>query len=427
MNQTTLSIPDLEMKGLSYFVRWEEGVVIKFTKLYAHRNKDIDAFVTIWDYMELSDPKLLGPIRTAITKTWRGVISELVDISDRDDWRQRLTQASTLVQSAYEVGQPAVPLGLIESPGLPRELIQNVLWEGTPAIIFGAPGIGKSLFGLHLISGLHTGHPVAGLGVSQTNSMWLDWETNQRLAHWRNKEILDAKGIESGEWPDPDRPELARSGQVYYKQMIGSLADSVEILAEEIAEFNVGALLIDSAMPAAGGEAETGQATETFYAALRALKPDDNDLSVLIIAHVTKASHTDPNSATPFGSAFWTARARDTYELKGDHKKGANYTDMMLHHRKTNMGPLRDELAFRMTWGSGATIEAIDRTANRELVKSLSYTDRAKILLEEKGPLDTEELADLMDLNKRTLSATLSRDNDFTSQNGKWEPSETNW
>jgi len=427
-NTSTLSVPTLSMKGMTYFVRWEEGTEMKFSRLYEHRDKNVDAFVTILDYNELAGALLLGPFRTSISKTWRSVISELNDISERGDWRQRLTQASALVQDAYAAGQPAVPLGLIEPPPPARELIQNVLWEGTPVIIFGPPGIGKSLFGLNLITATHLGRPFTNLAAAQKNSMWLDWETNQSLAHWRNKEILDSLGVNSGEWPDPDRPRLQRSGLVYYKQMVGPLADSIESLSEEIAAFNVGVVLVDSANPACGGEAESGQATETFYAALRALKADEDPLSVIIIAHMTKASQDagKTNYSTPFGSVFWTARARDTYELKASKKKNSNYADLMLHHRKTNMGPERDPLAFRMSWGP-ANIETLDVRANAELVAGLPYGDRVHILIEEHGPLGTEELADLMDLNKRTLASTLSRDDRFSAVNGKWEPSEGDW
>ena len=425
---SVLSIPKLSMDGMSYTIRWEEGVEMKFSRLYVHRDKNVDAFVKIMDYNELGGALLLGPFRTSISKTWRSVISELNDISERGDWRQRLTQASALVQDAHAAGQPAVALGLIESPPPARELIQNVLWEGTPAIIFGPPGIGKSLFGLNLLTATHLGRPFANLATEQKNSMWLDWETNQSLAHWRSKEILDSLGVNAGEWPDPERPGLRRSGLVFYKQMVGPLADSIESLSEEIAAFNVGVILVDSANPACGGEAESGQATESFYAALRALKADEDPLSVIIIAHMTKVAQDakESNYATPFGSVFWTARARDTYELKASKKKNANYSDVMLHHRKTNMGPIRDPLAFRMSWGP-ASIEPLDVRANAELVAGLPYGDRAHILIDEHGPLGTEELADLMDLNKRTLASTLSRDDRFAAIKGKWEPSAVDW
>jgi nucleoside 2-deoxyribosyltransferase len=412
---------------MTFSVKWEEGVELLFKKMHLHRDKNIDAALTVLDYHEINGPRLIGPVRTSITKTFRGVIAELDAISERGDWQQRLTQASGLVQDAYGAGQPAVALGLIDPPPYQKELISNVLWEGTPAVIFGPAGIGKSLFGLNLISGMHTGQPIANLGVEQTNSMWLDWETNQRLGYWRNKEILDARGFDSGPFPDPENPEGERSGMVYYKRMFGSLADSVEVLAEEIHRFNVKALLVDSAMPASGGEAETGQATETFYAALAALKPDDEPLSTIIVAHVTKAQNQDPGSATPFGSGFWTARARDTYELKASKKKNADHSDIALHHRKTNMGPLREPLAFRMTWGKGCTIEELDIKANAELVAGLPYGDRAQILLDEHGASSTDELAEMLDVSKRTLASTLSRDDRFDAVNGKWEPSNKNW
>ena len=146
------------------------------------------------------------------------------------------------------------------------------------------------------------------------------------------------------------------------------------------------------------------------------------------MAHVTKEKAGDTSgTAMPFGSAFWTNMARDTYELKASKRKNSNHSDLGLHHRKTHMGPLRDALGFRMTWGQGCTIEAIDIRKNAELAADLPYGDRAQIIIEENGALSTEELSDMMDLNKRTLTSTLSRDERFENKNGKWEPSNLNW
>ena len=89
-----LTVPNITQVGMTYEVDWTEGVKVKFAGLYLHSDKIIDAKVTIYAYNEISGAKLLGPLRTSITKTWRNVISELNDISERNDWKQRLTQAS---------------------------------------------------------------------------------------------------------------------------------------------------------------------------------------------------------------------------------------------------------------------------------------------------------------------------------------------
>ena len=64
-----LTVPTITLVGMTYEVDWTEGVKVKFAGLYLHSDKNIDAKVTIYDYNEISGAKLLGPLRTSITKT----------------------------------------------------------------------------------------------------------------------------------------------------------------------------------------------------------------------------------------------------------------------------------------------------------------------------------------------------------------------
>jgi len=427
MMAQTLTTPVLTRQGTSYVLTWAEGVSVECSRLYEHRDRHIEAVVTCRDTAELNGPHLLGPIRTHITKTWRGIISELEAISSRDDWRQRMTQVTAMVTEAYLAGSPAIALDDAEPPEPSREVISQILWQGTPCIIYGAGGIGKSLVGLNLIQGLHSGFAVAGLETMQQNALWLDWETTRNLAYWRNSEILRGRGIEAGRWPDPERPESPRGRMVFYREMVGSLSDNVETVADEVERFNIGTVLVDSAIPACGGSAEETKSVQDFYTALRAIKPADRDLSTLIIAHVTKESTNSSATATPFGSTVWKDRARDTFELKASQLRNAAYSDFALHHRKSNMGPLHDPLGFRLTWADGCTIEALDIQSNAELVAGLPISERARIAIGETGPMTTEALAEVLDSPRSTVASSLSRDHRFASQNGRWEQSEQDW
>ena len=427
MMSQTLTTPTLSRQGTSYVVTWAEGVTVHCGRLYEHRDRHIEAVVTVRDTAELNGPHLLGPVRTHITKTWRTIISELEAISSRDDWRQRMTQTTAMVTESYLAGSPAIALDDAEPPEPSREVISRILWQGTPCIIYGAGGIGKSLVGLNLIQGLHSGFAVAGLETVQQNALWLDWETTRNLAYWRNSEILRGRGIEAGRWPDPDSPDSPRGRMVFYREMVGSLSDNVETVADEIEAYNIGTILVDSAIPACGGEAEATKPTQDFFTALRAIKPADRDLSTLIIAHVTKDSGSSRADATPFGSTVWKDRARDTFELKASQLRNAAYSDFALHHRKSNMGPLHDPLGFRLTWADGCTIEALDIRENAELVAGLPVAERARMAMADGGPMTTEELAEVLDAPRSTVASSLSRDHRFASQNGRWEQSETDW
>ena len=67
MNElSVLSVPKLTMEGMTYVVTWEEGVEMRFSRLYPHRDKNVDAFVKISDYNELAGALLLGPFRGSL-------------------------------------------------------------------------------------------------------------------------------------------------------------------------------------------------------------------------------------------------------------------------------------------------------------------------------------------------------------------------
>ena len=118
-----LSVPILETVGNIYVVKWVEGVEITFQRLYDHRDYHVDAEITVVDAEELN-PRLLGPVRSSITKTWRAMVHDLEDVSEREDWRQRLRQASQLVLERHRTGAPVVALGDYEAPEPTAEMLE---------------------------------------------------------------------------------------------------------------------------------------------------------------------------------------------------------------------------------------------------------------------------------------------------------------
>jgi hypothetical protein len=118
---------------------------------------------------------------------------------------------------------------------------------------------------------------------------------------------------------------------------------------------------------------------------------------------------------------------RNTFELQSSQSSNANHSDYALHHRKSNLGPLRDPIGIRLTWEKGCTIEELNIRENAQLAAGLPYSERALMLIERDGPQSSETLAELMDATIKVITATLSRDDRFTSVDGKWESSDTNW
>ena len=423
MTLSELTVPVLETLGTTYVVRWDEGVTIRLDRIYEHRDYQVDAEVTISDTSELS-PHLLGPVRTSITKTWRSVIADLDNVSERGDWRQRLTQATVLVLEAYRAGVPIVALGAMEKPAPISEVLPGVVWESLPTLVYGAGGIGKSQLALAWASALHTGTQVGGLQAIQGNVLFLDWETSDRMTWHRNHGLLKASGVEPGLWPDPDHPDAARTGMVYYRFMSGPISDSVEFLKAEVARLGIRTVVIDSAGPACGGEPESAAPTLKFFDSLRDISNPTAPVSSIILAHVTHEARKGGKSS-PFGSVFWINLPRNIFELAVSAGQRQNHSDYALHHRKSNTGSLRPPLGFRLTWDAdGCSIDELDIRKNAKLVAGLPLGERVSIAISENGAMSTADLSELLDSPTRSLSSTLSGDDRFVSQNGKWETTE---
>jgi len=418
-----LTVPVLETLGTTFVVRWTEGVTVRMERIYEHRDYQVDAEVTISDEQELS-PHLLGPVRTSITKTWRSVIADLDRVSERGDWRQRLTQASILVLERYRAGVPIVALGAIEPPAAIAEVLPGVVWANLPTLIYGAGGIGKSQMALAFASALHTGTECGGLQAIQGNVLFLDWETSDRMTWHRNNGLLKSRGIEPGPWPDPAFPNAGRTAMIYYRFMAGPVWDSVEFLKAEVARLGIRTIVIDSAGPACGGEPESAAPTLKFFDALRDMSDPNDPVQSIILAHVTHEARKGGRSS-PFGSVYWINLPRNVFELAVSAGQRQNHSDYALHHRKSNTGSLRPPLGFRMTWSQdGCTIDDLDIRQNSKLVATLPLGERVTIALAEHGAMSTADLAELLDAPSRSLSATLSGDDRFVSQNGRWETTE---
>jgi len=426
MTISQLTVPTLEVLGTTYVVRWAEGVTIRLERIYEHRDYQVDAEVTISDEQELS-PHLLGPVRTSITKTWRSVIADLDNVSERGDWRQRLTQATVLVLERYRSGVPIVALGAMEKPAPIAEVLEGIVWQNLPTLVYGAGGIGKSQMALTWASALHTGTAVGGLQATQGNVLFLDWETSDRMTWHRNAGLLKAVGVEPGAWPDPDYPDAGRTGMVFYRFMSGPVWDSVEFLKAEVARLGIRTVVIDSAGPACGGEPESAAPTLKFFDALRDMSDPNEPVQTIILAHVTHEARKGGQSS-PFGSVFWINLPRNCFELAVSAGQQQSHSDYALHHRKSNTGSLRPPLGFRLTWEEGGcSIDELDIRKNSMLAAGLPIAERAKITIGETGPMTTEELAELFDSARSTVASALSRDHRFVSANGRWSPSESDW
>ena len=409
MTTNQLTVPTVTKKGLAYTLNWEEGVEMKLERLYQHRDYHVDAEITVLDYSEIN-PLLVGPQRTSITKTFRGLISELEGESARPDWGKRLKQAAIKVLEDFRSGDPVIKLNEMPPPEMPPWRITGVAHEGMSSLIYSSGGMGKSTLGVAFLTLIQGGMGIPDLfNVIKGNTLVLDYEASWAETYRRSGDVTRAYG-------------LGEESMVYYRFMSAPLAHEAEYIRQQIDELEISVVLIDSAGPACGGSPEESTATLQYFAALRSLSSLEKPVTTITLAHVTKDKSRSEDG--PFGSVYWTNLPRDTHELKSYRTKGSNYLDCALHHRKTNIGTIHDPIGFRMTWDgpNGLFLENLDVKKHASLSSDLPLAERARICIEIDGPQTTDELMAKLDArNKNSLSATLSRDEHLESIGDKWQ------
>jgi hypothetical protein len=391
-----LTRPQVERHGDDYSLSWPDQVSIKVCRIYQHRDYNVDAEVEIFDYSE-ANPQLLQPIRTSLTKTFRGLLADLKEVSYREDWKHRLTQMAFYCLQQIRAGEPIIDLNEREAPDEPRETITDIAWEGMPTVLYGAGGVGKSILALAFANTVHNGMPIDGLQSIRGNALILDYETSWDETWRRSAHLLTGAGIEGGR-------------KVYYRFCSAPLSQDIQSIKRQISELDISFVVVDSVGPACGGDPELAGPTIQYFTALRTMSSVDRPVTTISVAHVRK---NESDSGGPYGSVYWTNFPRAVYHVKKIQRANANFVDVGLYHEKTNVGKILEPKSFRLTWSDGIRIESI-RAEDTDLSVLGKLSDRAYGILRD-GPGKLKDLAEELGVGERSLSSTLSNDPRFQS------------
>ena len=146
----------------------------------------------------------------------------------------------------------------------------------------------------------------------------------------------------------------------------------------------------------------------------------------LVIAHVTKeAAQSGGNSvAKPYGSVYYENMARHTFELKKSQNEGIGMLEIGMYDRKANntgkIRPIGWSLSFT---GDSSRLESVRFKAidlrDSQLADTLHISDQIEEQLK-KGPMTSQELADLLEKTPGHISKELSKNKGrFTSIGNK--------
>ena len=209
--------------------------------------------------------------------------------------------------------------------------IKPLFINGVANLIWAKGGSSKSYFALLMCVLVDTGKKFFGLNAKKGKALYLDWEEESDVFSQRLLAIQKGLGF-----ANPNK-----SG-IIYKKMVGSLANNIEVISKLVLEHNITFVVVDSVSPALGGDSNSQQVVEEYFASLREL-----DITSLSIDHANKSGETTGKFEI-HGSSFKYARARMVYELKKTQEANDNTVDVLWYHRKSNDSKMRGAIGFRI-------------------------------------------------------------------------------
>lgn len=212
-------------------------------------------------------------------------------------------------------------------------LLSPFLEEGSPNIIFGKGGSGKTFLAMRMAMSVVCGASFLGENPTKpTAVLFLDYESTASTFSSRVDQMMAfCVGFEKTD----------KAGLVYLNSKGMPLHEIKETLLKIIEKYNIGLLIVDSAALACGGSPEDAQSAIRYFNTLNSL-----GITTLTIAHETKAE----NHAYVFGSVFFHNSARNIWNVKTDREQEENCIHAGLIHRKSNNDRVRSPFGACITF-----------------------------------------------------------------------------
>lgn len=370
----------------------EGSTTFTFSDIERVRRSEVNAFVraTVHEAEELG--VFSGRLNLSSLSAREGFARSLTKIAQtKISFDFVLSQAIEAV--TYYLEKQPQAIWIEEAPAAKGEkwLLDPYILEGSPNILFGKGGGGKTFLALRIMLSLVTGLPILGITPSRTvKCLFLDYEDIAENGMDRIYKLCGGMF----------KPELdSIYGKIRYFKANGvPLHELIPTLKEEIAKHGIEFILVDSAALACGGEPEKAESAIRFFNALSKL-----NITSLVIAHETKAETHE----YVFGSVFFHNSARNIWNTQAEHDEDdPRIIQMGLFHRKCNHGSLKAPRAVKIFHGEGFVDVSLGDIAAFD--KELSVPQRIIRLLRDGGQ-PTHEINERLGGDKNTIKVTLQR------------------
>jgi len=407
-----VSVPTITENGIGTFLfAWEEGIRIEASRLRNHSDGRVTGELLITTSKPGTKYPHLHRAQFNFTSTTaRDRLAHSLDGRYAEtDWLTILEQLCVYTLDRIRQGEPLLNLwqqdGLYEAP---RYLIDPLLVEDYPTVIYGDPGSFKSSIGLYIYACLllpWSDNPLSlGTNLESTKVVYLDWETEPKTTRWQLYRIERGMNL-------PTIP-------LVYRRCGLPLAEDIEAIQRAIQEAQAKVGIIDSLGLACGGELKEAAPAIAFFTALRQLK-----ITSLILAHTAKNPETKHRSI--YGSVFFEAQARSVWEIKKVQEVGEDEIDVALFHRKPPpFQRLHPAIGMNVKFTPDSiSIKQQEVKTVREFIAALGTQAQIESLLTHE-PLDTKSLMETLGISRNATDIALKKLRDkkriIKLESGKW-------
>lgn len=286
----------------------------------------------------------------------------------------------------------------IPAPSRIDYVIDGVVLEDRPTMIFGAGSASKTWLVMSMMLAMSRGMPWLGRRTQQRNSLLIDFETGASTVGYRLRRLALGMGFE-------DVPL-----NIHHWWSDGTpIQDQAEAIKRCIDTNNIGFIAIDHCGAATGIEPEKSEAALRFYRTVTRWK-----LPVVGIAHITGDAETNPNLVRrPYGSIYWNNGAGMTWYIRReDQEDDNNKIEVGLFSRKANDSSRQQDFGLTLRFEGETGPIHLDNASLRNSF-DLTASRGAKYMIDQVliQPMTVEEIADATGLPFNTIKKTLQRNN----------------
>jgi len=326
------------------------------------------------------------------TPTMNSLAKRLEKNSADIPWTDVLTFITGTTMEIARRGEPVEVIWPSEDDDLtPSYLLEPLLYQNHPAVVFGDYGSLKSLFSLAIAYVVQLPYHDNNLGLitakESTLCLYLDYEDD--TGSFRRRWSALERGFGKGAMP------------ILYRRMTTTLADSVDQLRRIKDDKDIRLLIVDSLGPAARGNLNDPEPAIKYHTALRQL-----GVTSLTLAHTAKDQLT--KKRTIFGSVFFTNLARSVWECKAEQETGEDEAVISLKHTKANLSRLHPPLGFRFSFTDNTITIVKADLRDTGLSGELPLSLRIKDLLRG-GAITVKAIAELLEANEATTRTAINR------------------